>query len=47
MYFSHCMTSSLKFEIIVYISDFLLPVHSGSLKTIDYPKQLSGPPSFF
>ena len=24
-----------------------LPVHSGSLKRIDYPKQLSGPPSFF
>ena len=24
-----------------------LPVHSGSLKMIDYPKQLSGPPSFF
>ena len=23
------------------------PVHSGSLKRIDYPKQLSGPPSFF
>ena len=24
-----------------------LPVHSGSLKRIDYPQQLSGPPSFF
>ena len=24
-----------------------MPVHSGSLKRIDYPKQLSGPPSFF
>ena len=24
-----------------------LPVHSGSLKRNDYPKQLSGPPSFF
>ena len=24
-----------------------LPVHSGSLKRIDYSKQLSGPPSFF
>ena len=24
-----------------------LPVHSGSLKRIDYLKQLSGPPSFF
>ena len=24
-----------------------LPVHSGSLKRIDYPKQLPGPPSFF
>ena len=24
-----------------------LPVHSESLKRIDYPKQLSGPPSFF
>ena len=23
------------------------PVHLGSLKRIDYPKQLSGPPSFF
>ena len=22
-------------------------VHSGSLKRLDYPKQLSGPPSFF
>ena len=24
-----------------------MPVHSGSLKRIDYPKQLSDPPSFF
>ena len=24
-----------------------LPVHSGSLNRIDYPKMLSGPPSFF
>ena len=26
---------------------YSLPVHSGSLKRIDYPKQLSGSPSFF
>ena len=36
-------------EIRNYSIFFLLslPVHSGSLKRIDYPKQLSGPPSFF
>ena len=41
------MTSSLKFEITVYFFWLSLPVHSGSLKRIDYPKQLSGPPNFF
>ena len=40
------MTSSLKFEITVYFFWLSLQVHSGSLKRIDYPKQLSGPPSF-
>ena len=46
-YFSHCMTTSLKFEITVYFSGFLCQFYSGSLRRIDYPKQLSGPPSFF
>ena len=41
------MTYSLKFEITGYVSWLYLPVHSGSLKRIDYPKQLSGPPSIF
>ena len=46
IYFSHCMTSLVKCEITVFFL-LSLPVHSGSLKRIDYPKQLSGPPSFF
>ena len=41
------MTSSLKFEITVYFFWLSLPVHSGSLKRIDYPKQLSCQSSFF
>ena len=41
------MTSSLKFEITVHFVCLSLSVHSGSLKRTDYPKQLSGPPSFF
>ena len=35
------------FEMFVIYLWLSLPVHSGSLKKIDYPKQLSGPPSFF
>ena len=41
------MTHYLKFEITGYVFWLSSPVHSGSLKRIDYPKQLSGPPSFF
>ena len=41
------MTSSLKIEITVYFFLLSLPVYSGSLKRIGYPKQLSGPSSFF
>ena len=38
---SHCMTSLLKLEITVCMIFWLsLPVHSGSLKSIDYPKQI-------
>ena len=34
----------LKVNLCFWLS---LPVHSGSLKRSDYPKQLSAPPSFF
>ena len=42
----NCVTMNhiIKIYIFFWLS---LPVHSGSLKMIDYPKQLSGPPSFF
>ena len=40
IYISHCMTSLLKLEITVYFFWLSLPVHSGSLKRIDYPKQI-------
>ena len=37
---SHCMTSLLKLEITVCLFWLSLPVHSGSLKRIDYLKQI-------
>ena len=44
---SQCMTSLLKLEITVFFW-LSLPGHSGSLKRIDYPKQicLAHPHSF-
>ena len=41
------MSYSLKFEITGCLFWLSSPVHSGSLKRIDYPKQLSGPTFFF
>ena len=42
------MTSSRKCFSVERVVDWLsLPVHSGSLKRIDNPKQLSRLPSFF